>query len=287
MLTKVLLRNSFNRTIELTMDPYSLTSPYLLKDIDGEGMGPTDAEISASSYAILDGEEYLSSKGEARDVDYTIGFSPFYRGDKSIAQLRHEFNVVLMSKQKVTIEYHTTEHPVLILEGVVRTNKPTIFAKEPSITLSVYVPFPHYRSITGLSRNSLSGSLTIDYPGSEAAGFLLEMYLAAKTDTIQIVNTYTNQTLTVDLISHSSSGGIESISGASLPEGSVFKLSTIPGNRFVKATVNGTDRNLMGYLQTGYTWPMLFPGTNVITGSNGTTVDNLMVLTGDILYGGI
>lgn len=101
-----------------------------------EGLGPPEASINLTEYAMRDGSFFNSSRVNTRNLVIYITFL----GD-SIEDLRRKCYELFPIKQLIRIRVETDKR-IAYTDGYVERNDPTIFSKQESVQISILCPDP-------------------------------------------------------------------------------------------------------------------------------------------------
>lgn len=175
MLTKVEVFTAHGQTLVLPLE-YS-NNGYLIQDI--EGLDPVKAVVVSSNFAGQDGEQYQTSRREARNIVFKLELK---RGAaESVRDLRTRLYSIFSPKSTIRLRFHDDEDGMVDISGVVESCFAPLFVQEPVATISVlchkpdfYVPTPKF--VAG-STVSDSTEIMINYTGSIETGikFLLDI----------------------------------------------------------------------------------------------------------------
>lgn len=228
-----------------------------------EGLGPVKANIVSSSFADADGEQYHSSRREARDIKISLGLEPDY-GTQSVKELRDQLYSFFMPKTKVVLGFHLfdkfasglpDETLDVQIEGYVETTEPNIFAKEPTIDISIHCPDPDFiipasTVLSGNTVSSLATSWNIPYEGSIETGITFKLNVNRSISAFSIQHTLPDQTVknvdvTYDLLN-----------------GDVVEIDSNFGSKGVYLTRAGVKSSILYAQSPQSNWLELWPGDN-------------------------
>ena len=246
MIDSVQITGSYGNAVIL--DLWDDHNGYFVKEI--EGLGPVDADLVSTEYANFDGAQFQSSRRSARNIVFHIGFS-----NKSLTfsaeELRKNLSAVFRPKSQIDMIFRSDKN--YKISGIVESNAPAIFAKEPSAIVSVMCYDPDFllenditRTWDGLVKPS---GFSISYKGTEPSGIFMNALIMESVDTSVIVKK-THEFL-----------GIEQMHLIGLPSNGAitFNLNTAIGSRNI---TKSDGSSLLHTLQTGSLWIQLYPGTN-------------------------
>ncbi len=257
MLTKleVLGLRSNVPTLPLNEDSDAGNDPIQVLGING--LGPVKAAITTSPFGAFDGEALSGMSVGKRNIVLTIGLHPDW-AVQTIEELRQLLYNYFMPKLLVQLRFHSTNFPVVKIDGYVESMEPNIFVKTPTIEVSIICPSPDFVAleetiITGIT-NDGSAYTDIEYIGSVSTGILLKVSKSVGTpgeNSIQINMTGEYVPLTF-------------LARGNLTDDIQWELSTTPGAKYVRSVSQslGTITNYLNYISYDASWPMLYPGIN-------------------------
>lgn len=251
MLTKVEVTNSQGALLGLQLDDVS--DGLILEDI--QGLDPVKATLVSSSFANLDGEQYHSSRREARNVKLTIGLEPDYI-TSSVRDLRKRLYGFFMPKSEVTLLFYDSDGLTVNIVGRVESCETALFTKEPAMDISIMCFDPDFIDPNVVTINGMSVSdsteLLIPYDGTVETGILLELDV--------------NRDLTQFTIYHRPPDGTLRTTdfAASLTTGDTLKISTVPGSKYATLTRAASDSSLLYGISPQSNWIELQNGDNYL-----------------------
>lgn len=242
----------------LTLPIYDATN-YQIKDI--QGLDPVKANIVTSSFAHIDGSQFQSSRREMRNLVIKLGIDSLGVG-LTTQELRKELYSYLMPKTDVTIKFIRDNLDAVIISGQVESFDSPLFVKEPEATISILCFDPDFKSDSALIANGLTvttgleyADLEVNYLGEVDSGFVFSF-----TPTITI----TSFTLQNTLSDGSVRKFIFDATGAPILSGNTLKISTIPGDKYVRITRTGVESSILWAMDPASDWIALYPGTNLL-----------------------
>lgn len=256
MFSIIEVRTSQGDLLTLPLDDES--SGLIVKGL--EGLDPVKATLVTSSFAQLDGEQYHSSRREARNIKIKLGLEPDY-AINSVRELRNRIYSFFMPKTEVSlrfIRYESFMSEIFMLDilGRVETCETPLFTEEPEVDISLmcfdpdfYDPVPI--SINGLSTSGLTET-PIVYDGTVETGMVFRLYLDRDLSEFTIYHRPSDGTFrTLDF-------------SAPLIAGDTLTISTIVGAKSVIRTRAGVDTSLLYSLSPQSNWLEFLPGDNYI-----------------------
>lgn len=253
--------------------------PIHIRDING--LGPVKAEIATTPFATSDGELYQGSTIGKRNIVITLGFNPDWE-DNTLMALRQKLYAYLLPKAWVRLRFYSSDLPAVDIEGYVESFEPNIFSQDPEVQVSIICPKPDFIETDAII---LSGSvddgtdeLVVDYGGTVPTGFEVRVQRTVAVPTysgpIEIINRTINQGFKITQVT------VDTIK--------TFQMSSIKNK---KRAVNvdlgdGTETNLLAYVDSASLWPELRPGENLVS-VKAATSGQTYVLAYFTRYGGL
>lgn len=163
------------------------TSPYVVSNI--EGLGPVKAEISSSTYAPLDGGVYQSSRVGYRNIVISVQYRPDYSAGATTQSLRRDLYAFFPPERPVRLHFVDSEFPEVYIDGYVESHEPTIFSKDPEVSISILCMDPYFSEKTETVLNGTAGTnLVKPYSGTAPTGFRFLMTLSQNTGQYTLSN---------------------------------------------------------------------------------------------------
>jgi Phage tail protein RIFT-related domain len=254
---EVLGLRSLVPTLPLDEDGVAGNDPIQVLDI--QGLQPVKASITTTPFGAFDGEAYVGSSVGKRNIVLTIGLNPNW-AIQTIEELRQLLYNYFMPKLLVQLRFHSSNFPVVKIEGYVESVEPNIFVKTPTMVVSIICPEPDFlavdlTTVTGITNDGTDWD-DILYIGSVETGFNLQITQAVGTpgtNTIQISLTgqYAPQVFPTK---------------GNLTSDIRWEMSSIPGGKYIRSVsmVTGAVQNFLNDLAADAMWPVLYPGPNKI-----------------------
>ncbi|UQS94701.1 minor tail protein [Arthrobacter phage Zeina] len=254
MLTKAEVTNSSGVVLELPIgEPYM---GYLVQEI--EGLDPTKATLVTSSFANEDGEEYHTSRRDARDIIFKIKLEPDY-STGSAWELRQDLYGFFMPKSEVSMRFYVEAFGYVDITGVVEIFNCPMFVKEPEATVSIHCAksdflIPDPVIFNGVTTWSDIIEAEIDYDGTIETGIAFNITADRSLP----------EGLTIYHRGPDNSFNVLEFTEP-LSAGDTLDISTVNGAKGATLTndVDGTDSILFGVTPQS-AWINLFPGKNYI-----------------------
>lgn len=251
MLNKVEARTDSGSMLSL---PFTVPSGGLLVE-DITGLDPADATVVSTDFALMDGEDYQSSRTAKRNIVMTVGMQPDWT-TKETSDLRETLYDWFMPKASVSLRFYRTGKDAVDIPGRVETFDAPLFASDPVATISILNFDPSFTNAipTIFNGSSVSDSSTLPctYIGNVDVGFLFTLNVNAIIPGFTLYNTRpdgTAQQLTFT---------------AALLPGDVINISTISGNKYAQLTRGGLTTSLLYAVSATSNWITLTKGVNQI-----------------------
>lgn len=242
----------------LTLPLSDATNGFLIKEI--EGLGPVKATLVSSTVANQDGSQYHAGRRENRNIVIKLGLLPDYIS-MSAHELRAQLYSFFMPKTEVTLDFTITPPSVVYqIKGRIESFEPLIFAKEPTVELSILCFDPAFIEPGEITVNAetISGGNTpttvISYGGTIEAGILFELPLTRATSRIELFFDPPGVTPSYLMV----------LNGSYI-NGDLIRISTIVGNKFVTRTRDGVETSILYDLDPTAEWISFFPGNNLFS----------------------
>lgn len=251
MLTMVEVRTAQGSLLSIPFEDVS--DGLIVEDI--QGLDPVKATLVSSSFATMDGEQYHSSRREARNIKLTLGLEPDYI-TASVRDLRHRLYSYLMPKTEVNLRFYDSTGLTVDIMGRVETHETALFTKEPAVDISIMCFKPDFLGLTPVVLNGNTTSdateTLIPYDGTVDTGILFTLR--------------PDRALTQFTIYHRPPDGTLRILdfAASLAAGDTVKINTVTGSKSLTLTRAGTDSSLLYGMSPQSNWISLVKGDNYI-----------------------
>jgi hypothetical protein len=258
-LKKVSAVNAAGDLLEFPLE--DISAGFLVKGIDG--LGPVKATLVSSSFATMDGEQYHSARRETRNIIIKLGLDPNY-GEETVYDLRSRLYDFFMTKTEILLKFNlydrfepnTLNRDLnLNIYGVVESCEPDIFARDPSVAVSImcYDPEfvdPNLRTFNGQSVNDHSVISPLVYKGSVETGVRFQIFPDRTVPNFFIHSQAPGQS---EQIAHF----METIQG-----GDILEISSVSGNKHVTRIRGGVATSQLFALAPQSAWVEIFKGTN-------------------------
>lgn len=195
----------------------SSSQDYFIKDIDG--LGPTDAILAMSSFADYDGAVFHGGRLNQRIITMKIGYSPNYKLNKGIGQLRKQAYTWFPPKMRVGLYINDLDRERVYIFGYVEKIEPVIFAKEPEMQITIVCEEAYFATVSLVTIQGTANtpiSMANDSYGDAPTGFTLVLRPTANFNRLDIRNGRDPNIV----ISYSFAAG------------DVIRISTTPGSKY-------------------------------------------------------
>lgn len=255
MLTKV---TAFSDRVDL--DPLELnivdrpdSELFGVRDI--QGLAAVKAEVNTVPFGSVDGAYHTGSSLPLRNIVFQMGFNPDWT-EWTVAKLRRRLDDYFTPKSPIRLVFESETLPDVEISGIVESNEPTLFSKDPESQISIICPEPDFVSITPIvvEGSSSTGPEDIVYNGSVPSGFNLEIRHDSGSPTlIDILINY------IETLGFSIAETVDATKS--------IELNTIPGNKYIRhMDIPGpTYTSILGAVQSNPIWPVLRPGPQQFT----------------------
>lgn len=260
LLTMIKVTNPQGSVLELPLS--DISSGYIVKDV--EGLGPVKTSLVSSVFANADGEQYHSSRREARNLKIKLGLSPDY-SLYSVHHLRSQLYQYFAPKTELKLTFRLfdkfatsvlNQQLDLDISGRVETLEPDLFTNDPSVDLSIMCFNPDLvdpRAIIfkGTTTHNLTETL-LDYEGSSETGVIFrllprrivpEFTIYHRTPSERLRTFHFTQQLTF------------------LDE---LTVSSFYGNKYATLKRDGVERSVLYSITPQSDWFEIYPGPNHI-----------------------
>ena len=253
MLTSVEVRTHQGTLLTLPLEDVS--SGLFIEEI--EGLDPVKATLVSSSFANVDGEQYHSSRREARDIKMKVRIETDYVTN-TVRSLRNRLYSYLMPKTEVFLRFVHDDGFVVDIVGTVEIFETALFTKEPRADISVrcfgpdfVVPSPTVMNLVTVDGTELNEGWTeIDYDGSVPTGVVVNLNLNR-----------VEQALTIYV--QSPGGDLQQLDfSALLAAGDKLRISTVTGGKGATLVRSATQTSVLFGVSPQSAWVQLEHGIN-------------------------
>lgn len=249
MLSSMEVQSNQGALLNLPLE--DLVSGFLLEEIDG--LDPVKATITSSSFALLDGSQYQSSRREERNITVKISLEPDW-GVETVSSLRKRLYAYFMPKSWVQLKFYSTDMNPVQIQGRVESFETNLFTPDPTIDISILCGDPDFIDPTPVIFSGNTTATTtetiINYDGSVETGLLF---------TLNVNRALSNFTIYL----RDAAGNLRQLDFAgTLQNADVMKVSTTAGSKYARLTRSGTESSYLYAIDANSTWLKLQPGEN-------------------------
>lgn len=229
------------------------SSGIIVQEING--LDPVKATLVSSSFAMMDGAQYQTSRRDLRNITMTLGLSPDYVVN-SVRDLRSRLMQFFMPKSQVSLRFYMDDGLIVDILGRVESFETPLFTQEPKVDISILCFDPDFMGTAPVDLTGSTVSTSVEthvvYEGTVETGFVF---------TLNVDRTLTEFTI----YNRPPDNSIRSLDfQASLIAGDVLTISTIPGAKSVMLNRSGADSSLLYGMSPQSNWIEFFPGDNYL-----------------------
>ena len=274
MLTKVTAYSQWvgEDPLVLNVINHSDTDLFEVRNIDG--LGAVKADVNTTPLGSVKGSALAGTNVAERNLVFTLGLDPDW-DEWTVSRLRRFLDKYFMPEQQVRFELETMEFSPVEIFGVVESNEPNMFSKDPEQVISVICPEPDF---VALDETVVEGTtdmfwvedwVDLPYEGNVETGINVEVTKVSGSDPTSIGI----ETSADDLGSYP--GWF--ITAAATPvttDTKKFIVNSMPGDKYAhNVTISsGVITNRLNDMWGNSKWQTMRPGSNkfaVITDTGG------------------
>lgn len=232
---------------------HDVSSGYAIEDI--RGLDPAKASLVSSSFALLPGAKFQSSKREVRNIILTVKFMVSH-STFTVEDLRNKLYQYFMPESPVSLRFVNTSGLSVEIDGVVETFEAPLFTKEPAAEISIICHDPDLIESDETKISSVTTSTTtetlFDYEGTIPTGFRLALYVNRSITNFTLYHrTPSNQTYSLHL-------------QRSLVAGDVVTINTVLGEKYARLASGLVLSSIVGSVSPQSTWSQFSYGENAV-----------------------
>ena len=237
----------------LTLPLGDISSGYIVQDITG--LGPVKATLVSSSFANSDGAQYHSSRRDARNILFKIGFDSTHP-TLTVQQLRNALYKFFMPKTEISLTFILDETYHRDIVARVETFETPLFAKEPLVDISVVCFNPDFYLpdavlIGGLTTEDTTETM-VTYAGTVDTGIIFKLLVDRSISGFTIYHRTAENLVRLLVFTYA------------LIADDILTISTVPGSKFITLTRAGVDTSVLYSMSPQSNWIELQPGDNAI-----------------------
>lgn len=259
LLKKLSVTNRKGVLLDLPLEDVS--AGFVIQEISG--LGPVKATLVSSSFANMDGEQYHSSRREARNITIKLGLDPDY-GLSSAYELRDRLYDFFMPKTQAKLNFNLfdrfsesilTQYKDLEIDARIESFEPAMFTKDPAVDLSLMCFDPDFVDpVATIFEGSTVSDLTettLTYDGTVETGVLFTILPDRDLPEFTIYHRPPDETLRTVYFT------------TPLLAGDKLEISSILGSKYATLTRAGVESSVLWGLTPQSNWLELFTGDNV------------------------
>lgn len=251
MLTKVEVR-TVQGTL-LTLPLTDISNGVAVEQIDG--LDPVKATLVSSSFANMDGEQYHSSRREARNIVFKLGLEPDW-AVQAVQDIRRRLYDFFMPKSQTSLRFYMDDGLTVDIAGVVESFETDHFSKEPKVDISVMCFDPDFIDLDPVTVNgntvSTSTETVVHYDGTVETGIKFVLNVNRALGEFSIYHRPPDNSLkTLEF-------------AASLVSGDVLTINTLTGSKGATLMRTSTETSILYGISPQSNWIELQPGDNRI-----------------------
>jgi hypothetical protein len=227
-----------------------------------EGLEPVKATLVSSSFANQDGEQFHSSRREARNIKIKLGLEPNYALG-SVKDLRDLLYLYFMPKSSPLLTFNMfdkfatdvfSQFLNLNISSMVESFDAPLFTSDPEVDISLMCFDPDFYDPNLITQDGMSVAdateQTITYDGTIETGAIFTFR--------------PDRTLTEFTIYHTAPDGKTNTIYVAYPllAGDVFQISSVIGSKSVTLLRTGVESSALYAISPQSGWLTLYPGDN-------------------------
>lgn len=258
LIQAVKVTNSRGSLLDLPLE--DISAGFVVKEIGG--LDPVKATLVSSSFANQDGEQYHSSRREARDISIRLGLDPDY-GISSVKQLRDQLYDYFMPKSRVGLQFRMFDRNAesvlddtleLDISGRIEDFDSPLFTKEPEVEIMIRCFDPDFVNLVpvvfyGSTVSDLT-EVVVPYEGTVETGVIFALRPDRAINEFTIYHRPSDETLHTINFEYP------------LLAGDVLKITSIFGSKSVVLTRGGVESKVLYALSPQSSWIEFQKGDN-------------------------
>lgn len=143
----------------------TLTIPIQQPNSDGvfcekvDGLEPVTADISTNAYNELDGDFYVGSRAQKRNIVLHLIMEP--GRDATVSAIRRSLYGYFTPKMNIVLQFDSNDRDPVQIEGYVESFEGDRWSQDPDAAISIVCPKPNFKAITPID---IYGDSTYDDP---------------------------------------------------------------------------------------------------------------------------
>ena len=267
-----------------------------------DGLHPPDANINATDLSTKDGSVFNSARIPRRNIVIRMKILDLM----TVEEARHILYKYFPIKKKIRLAIDTDTRDVYT-EGYVETNKVEIFSNFETASVSIVCTDPYFYAINNQSTalndivgglefpfenangtNSITfgeyavtGPVDIVYDGEQPVGVIIDVHATGDVGNLRIYSLTTDEEILLDATK------LAAKTGSGITAGDNVRISTIPGEKYVKLFRSGVEYNILSCVSRNNGWIHLEHGDNVLVYSAIGISNAQIYVTNKLVYEGI
>lgn len=251
MLTSIEVMNPQGSLLALPMEDVS--DGVVVKDI--QGLDPVKATLVSSSFAQMNGEQYHSSRREARNIVLKLDLEPDYI-TTTVKDLRDRLYRYFMPRSQIFMKFYDSSGLEVSIEGRVESFDCPLFVQEPEANISIMSFDPDFLGATPVviqeETTEDEDEIFIEYEGSIETGIEFVLNVDRSLSEFTIYHRLPDGSIrTTDF-------------SAPLENGDVLTIVTIRGSKRVTLNRSSIESSALYGISPQSNWLELVPGDNYI-----------------------
>ena len=269
---KIKVKNHLGEELELTSDKN-------YKVINVSGINPANANISSSANAIFDGETFINSRLDKRNIVIDVVL------ENNVELSRTNLYKYFKNKKQCTL-YFTTNTRNVFIEGYVESLEVGFFDQKQKAQISIICMNPYFKSTTLSFVEFSSVDSSIEFPlelfedGVElsvtSSTQAKNVYNAGDAETGFLIELEIHGAVTDPYIINEATGDIFKLN-ATFQNGDVVYINSVKGDKYVTLYRDGFYKNIINYRDLNSKWFELESGNNLYTCGAGSGASNMIV----------
>lgn len=238
-------------------------APIAIRNITG--LEPAPATVNSKPRGSLDGEFFLGTRLNKRNIVITLGVNPNL-GPQSVDDIRTNFYAYVGPTGLIGLRFISDNRPPREIRGYVESIQNDRFSADPQLIVSVICPDPAFVS---LSEQIITGTSNSDWEefvmqGNQVVGFTLFMPLANTSDIGPDERIFIETGTSIAAFSQK----LYELDRVLMPGGSNLELNSIRGQKFIQYSYGDdfgegiNEHSLLDNMTSESLWPYLVPGYN-------------------------
>lgn len=221
------------------------TDLYEVRDI--QGLGSVKASINTTPFGTIKGAAFSGTSSAERNLVFTLGLDPDW-DVWTVSRLRRQLESYFMPEQSVRFVFETMEFSPVEISGIIESNDPNMFSKDPEQQISVICPKPDFVAVDPvvIDGSTELAPIDLEYKGNVETGINVRLDEGINSTDHVTIN-YGDDSFAVDV----------TVDGFHY-----MIMHSVPGEKFVRQYTHIGDipTNKLNFVQPGSTWIKLHPG---------------------------